>query len=102
MIKGLTIELGGAEYVVPPMTLGTIEVYEDKLEDLAGMANKDVRALILDVGLASLNRNYPDMTRDELKEIVDIGNMNDLLDACMDVSGLKRKALEAGEAQGQS
>ncbi|MDO5058584.1 MAG: hypothetical protein Q4D82_01420 [Neisseria sp.] len=93
--KGVKVELGGEIYVVPPLTLGALEQLQDDIAKMNGNTafNEQVN-VISKVGLAALQRNYPEMTREKLLEIVDVSNMNELFEAVMDVSGLKRKAQE--------
>jgi probable phage associated protein len=53
---------------------------------------------VIDCAHAAMKRNYPDMTREEVADLIDIGNMNEVFAAVMDVSGLKRKEQEAAQA----
>lgn len=99
MIKGITIDLGGADYVVPPLSIGSLERLQDRIEAFEGGMGKESVSLMVDVAEAALKRNYPDITRDSLVEIMDVSNMEDIFSAVMDVSGLKRKAIDAGEAE---
>jgi hypothetical protein len=98
VIKGITIDLGGADYVVPPLSIGALERLQDRLNTFQGGMDKEAVALMVDVAEAALKRNYPDITRDIIVEIMDVSNMEDIFAAVMDVSGLKRKAIDAGEA----
>lgn len=98
--KGVNVELAGVVYVVPPLTLGMLERLQDDIAAMNGGADFNGQVgVIVKVGLAALQRNYPDMTREKLLDIVDVANMNELFEAVMDVSGLKRKAQEAGETE---
>jgi hypothetical protein len=94
--------MGGEDFIVPPLSLGSIEFYQDRLDIFIGGMSKESIALMVDVALAALIRNYPDMTRERLLTIMDVANMNDVFGAVMDVSGLRRKEAEAGEALGVS
>lgn len=53
---------------------------------------------VIDCAHAALKRNYPDLTREEAADLIDIGNMNEVFAAVMDVSGLKRREQEAAQA----
>lgn len=100
--KGVGVELNdGATYVFPPLTLGYLEANGDALGAL-DPASKEGRGAMIDAAFASARRNYPDLTREALLELIDLSNMVDVFEAVMDVSGLKRKAQEtgAGEALG--
>lgn len=95
MIKGIQMELGdGQKYVIPPLTLGALEDLQERIENVGGLDKESVAAMI-DVTLAALKRNYPDMTRETVRELVDVATMGDVFEACMDASGLKRRAIEA-------
>ena len=101
-VKGLLIELGGRELVVPPLALGALEQLQARLVQFKGdIRDKDQVATAIDAAHAALKRNYPDMSRDEVAEMIDVGNMAEVFEAVMDVSGLKRKEIEAGEAAGR-
>lgn len=101
-VKGLPLELGGTVYVVPPLSLGAFEQLQERLIGFTGDIGDKVQiATVIDALHASLRRNYPDMTREAAAELVDVGNMLEVFEAVMDVSGARRKAAEAaasGEA----
>ncbi len=97
--KGIPVQLGETTFVIPPLALGALEQLQDRIAAFKG----DIRdatqvATVLDAAHSALKRNYPEMTRDEVADLVDVGNMAEVFEAVMDVSGLKRKELEAGEA----
>lgn len=104
-IKGVPVEMGGEVYIIPPLTLGRLDYFRERIAkasgDGANMLNPDTQRLALEVVHAALVRNYPDMTVDAVGEILDLGNMGEAFTATMDVSGVMRKAAEAaasGEA----
>lgn len=96
--KGIQVELGNVSYVVPPLPLGALEVFQDRMSTFTGGMDPESIRFTIDVAHASLKRNYPDLTRDDVAELIDVGNMQEILDAVLDVSGLKRKAAEAAAA----
>lgn len=91
---GIAIALAGDEYIVPPLNLGTLEQMQKRLQDFNGGIDAASVNTVLDATHAALLRNYPEITRDEIAELVDVGNMQEIMQAVMDVSGLRRKALE--------
>jgi hypothetical protein len=102
-VAGIPLVMGdGNTYVIAPLTLGAIEDMQGAIGDVGGELSPAAIKAIVDVTHASLKRNYPEMTRNEARELVDIGNMMAVFEACMDVSGMKRKALEEGEAPGEA
>ena len=102
-IKGVTVELNGTNYVIPPIALGALEQLQERIVAFNGNI-QDIKQIstVIDCAYAAMRRNYPDMTRGEVADLIDISNMNEVFVAMMDVSGLKRKeqeAAQAGEAQ---
>lgn len=96
-IKGITLILAGDKYVIPPLTLGALEDVQERLASYDGSLSKESIATVIDVTLLAVRRNYPDMTRESLRGIIDLENMADVMNAVMDVSGLRRKEIESGE-----
>lgn len=98
MIKGLKLHLGDADYEIPPIALGDLERLQDRLAAYQGGIDTESIATVIDVAHAALKRNYPEISRAEVGSLVDVGNMAEVFEAVMDVSGLKRKEQAAGEA----
>lgn len=102
-VKGIPVELGGEVLIVPPLSLGSLEQLQAGIAGFTGdVFDKAQIALVIDAALAALRRNYPEMTRERVAEFIDVANMPEVFEALMDVSGLKRKSMEAvtpGEAQ---
>jgi len=92
VIPGLTIAMGGADWVVPPLTLGQLRRLMPRLQQLgevgAAMAEPQI-AVLIDVVAAALQRNYPDMTAERVEELLDLGNAAAVLGAVLTGSGLK-------------
>lgn len=97
-IKGITLELGGDNYVVPPMPLGALELLQDRIEAFTGGLDKQSVSTVIDCLHAALKRNYPEKTREDVAGLVDVGNMQDVMLTVMDVSSMRRKQIEADEA----
>ncbi len=98
-IKGVTVELSGTNYVIPPIALGALEQLQERIGAFDGNV-QDTKQIstVIDCAHAALKRNYPDMTREQVADLIDIANMGDVFAAVMDVSGLKRKEQEAAQA----
>ncbi|WP_445364895.1 hypothetical protein ACJJJB_00040 (plasmid) [Microbulbifer sp. ANSA001] len=102
--KGIPVELGGKTYIVPSMSLGSVEKMIDRIQEFSGGLDPESIGIALDATHAAIVRNYPDFTREELTEEMDLGNMVEIMHAVMDVSGLRRKAAEqeaASEVAGE-
>lgn len=104
MIPGVIVNLGGTDYEVPPLSLGSLETLQDRLGAFnAGDISPKTVAVVVDATLLALKRNYPDMTRERVGDLLDLGNMLRVMQAVMDVSGIHRATAEAGKVQaGQS
>lgn len=100
---GIVKVLGGVEYVIPPISLGALQQLHGRITQFSDQVDAESINTVIDVTHAALKRNYPDITLEEVKELVDVGNMFELFEAVMDVSGMKRKAIEAGgQEQGEA
>lgn len=99
MIKGIPFDFGGRTLIIPPLSLGNLETLEPQLATFRGDA-KDPKNIstALDCITAALKRNYPDTTREQVADMVDLGNMAEVMQAVMDSAGIRRKALEASAA----
>lgn len=95
-VNGILLELSGEMFVVPPVPLGVLEQMHEPIKAVNGdISDLGQVSTIIDVTLAALRRNYPDLTRERLADLLDIGNMVEVFQAVMDVSGMRRKSLEA-------
>jgi hypothetical protein len=105
MIPGIEFDFGGGRrYVVPPLALGDLELYQERIAAIQGLQMLDPVAVktVLDVTHAALSRNYPEMTRDQVGQLIDVGNMDEVLACVLDAGGIKRKMLAAGGEQGNA
>lgn len=101
-IKGIPVEIGGVIRIVPPLSLGAIQQLQGPLSKFTGDIN-DMSSIgvVIDAAFSALKRNYPDLTREEVADDIGLENMNEVLEAVMDVSGLKRKTKEAENDAGK-
>lgn len=97
MIKGTEVDLGGTTYIVPPLNLAALERFQDRLENYTGGLDRESVSFVVEVAYAAIKRNYPDMTIDQLKELIDLGNIQQVFEAVMNVSGLVARSAPAGE-----
>ena len=91
-IPGRRINLGGVEFVMAPLNLDGVREYPTRLTAMQAI-KVDVDdpgpffEAAADVLLLSLARNYPDLTRDELVALLDMGNVREASAALREVSG---------------
>lgn len=87
--------LDGREYVVPPVTIGALMQVQERLEAMtANLMSPENLDTVMTIAHAALKRNYPELTREQLLDMLDVGNVKDVFDAVVDAGGLRRKALE--------
>jgi len=90
---------GGVELTIPPLNLGALEQLAPRLEKYRGGVSTEAIGTVIDAALTALKRNYPEITREEVGDLVDMDNMIEVMACIMDVSGLKRKAQESALGQ---
>lgn len=97
LIKGVTVEMGGEAWVIPPLTLGQVEDLQDDIAKLSGGNPREQFAIMATVVHAAMVRNYPELTLECVRnELLDLANVFEVTDAVMGSSGLVKAAL--GEA----
>lgn len=92
--RGTTIHIDGLPFVFAPLSLGAVEKL---LPALQGFQPNDV-GTVIDVAHKSLKRNYPDITRDDVADMLYMDQLEDVMSAVMSVSGLKSKQAQEGES----
>lgn len=97
-VKGIPYTFGDSVLVIPPLSLGAMERLQERLAGMSDdMFDPENIGTVIDTVHAALKRNYPDMTREEVADMIDLENMQEAMTCAMDISGLKRKALEASK-----
>ena len=101
MYKGIKHTFdNGEEYIIPPVSIGTLDILEEEYGKMTTWGVTTDRKLMTDTIYAAMKRNYPDLTEAKFKnELVDFGNMIELMNYAMDSGSAIRKAREAGESK---
>jgi hypothetical protein len=101
MVPGVTVAMGGQDWIVPPLTLGQLRRLMPKVRQLteigASMGEPQISVLV-DIVTAALQRNYPEITPDQVENFLDLGNASAVLNAVLTGSGLKPSGAAVGEA----
>ena len=101
MIPGVTVAMGGRDWLVPPLTLGQLRRLMPKVRQLteigASMGEAQIGVLV-EIVATALQRNYPDATADMVEDLLDLGNASAVLNAVLTGSGLKLRDSRLGEA----
>ncbi len=92
-VPGSEFILGGQTFIVAPMTATTYEQHKGVLFETTSIPEM---GLVAELTFCSLRRNYPDITRAQVLDLVDRSNFLLLWELLMDASGLMR---QAGEMQ---
>ena len=104
MIDGVKVQMGGMEFVVPPLTINSFRKLQTELRNLqefpGGLPNEEQFEAITKLVQAALARNYPEQTVESVGDLIDTSNMQAVLAAVMSVSGMKER--QAGEAVSRS
>lgn len=100
--EGVRIELGGRAFVMPPLTLKHLRIHGGvirSLGDLKGIpSDQDVDGIVTLIH-AALSRNYPELTREEIEDLVDVTNLAPTFQAMVGQSGLTRVAKDAASGE---
>jgi hypothetical protein len=100
MIPGVTIAMGGRDWLVPPLTLGQLRRLMPKVRQLTeiGATMGEVQiGVLVEIVASALQRNYPDATADVVENLLDLGNASIVLNAVLTGSGLKLHDDRLGE-----
>jgi len=102
---GDKVTIGDREFVVPPLTFKQIRNLEPQIKLMGsgdirpGETQEKFNALITVVH-AALSRNYPQLSRDDLEDLIDLSNVLPVVNAVMGVSGFRKLLGEGGAGDG--
>jgi hypothetical protein len=90
MIPGTTIILGDREWLVPPLSLAQLQHFLPRVQELnaaaaagpAGLGAEQL-AVLVEVVTAAMQRNYPEITTDQVGNLLDLGNAPTVLAATL-------------------
>jgi hypothetical protein len=95
-IPGTPVNLGGMDYIMPPLNLDQVQEFESIIPKLGQRPTlRENLEEALPLIHAALSRNYPEITIEDLRKILDLGNFSIACDALVTVSGYTKAS--AGE-----
>lgn len=96
-IDGASVKMGGKEYTIPPLTFRHIQKLEpliNSIGQIQGTPTEKQMDAVAEIVHMAMSRNYPEMKREDVLDLLDLGNLKSVLDAVMGISGLVNKAGE--------
>jgi hypothetical protein len=95
--EGISVKLGGREFIVPPLNFKPLRRFLPIVQNLQNESDPiKLMDIYVDILHAAIRRNYPEMTRDDLEELLDFSNAPKVFQAIMGASGLKTGEKLAG------
>jgi hypothetical protein len=76
---GLPVELGGVQYTMPPLSARAARLYWPRMQAMQRGEEPEPLQLAAEVVHACLARNYPDLSQEQVEDLVDLGNSEELL-----------------------
>ena len=94
---GEWVRIGDEEYKIPPLAFETLQELPERLEPLRAMApgaapNKAQMEAIVGLIHTAMRRNYPEITAEDVRGMLDLGNYQAIFSAVMRVAGLRKEA----------
>jgi hypothetical protein len=89
-IPGVAVNLGGHLLVLAPLGIGKAREFSERGKALEPSDTDGMQALGIAMVHASLARNYPEITLDEVEALLDVGNLQEATQAIAAQSGLKK------------
>jgi hypothetical protein len=109
LIQGRPMQLGRRVLICPALNLKGMRVYKEELnfiergvpEEKRGDREEQYKFLstLATVALAALQRNYPDITLEEVEDGIDFNNVREITQAVMGASGYLTTSEEDGHVR---
>ena len=98
VIPGIDITDGARTFTVAPMNLRILlceptKGYVDRIKQGPGQDAESFQGAAIELILACVKRNHPEATKDDLLDMVNAGDLGDLLAGMMQASGLRERPL---------
>jgi hypothetical protein len=101
MHDGISVRLGGDEFIVPALTfrqLRTLLPKLDRLQDPGARFDAAQLDAVVDIAHAALGRNYPDLTREDLEDRLTFADVPNVIAAVLTGSGLSQPITQGARA----
>jgi hypothetical protein len=87
--EGEEVTIGGKKWIMPAMNFIGMERFRATLNKWGELTEEEQAEQSLAIILHCFQRNYPKVTLEQLKEMVDLGNVKELTQIAMGRSGFK-------------
>jgi hypothetical protein len=87
LVPGKEMQLNGTMYIIAPLNAAAVKLYRDDIKNVFIGGLPDIE-LVAKLTLASLQRNYPQMTLQKVEEIIDYQNYFEVWESLLNLSGL--------------
>lgn len=99
---GVEMRLGNKAYIVPPLSLKKVRALQPRIEklDISAMGALSPEALetVVEMAHAALARNYPEITLAEVEELLDLGNIGEVMKVILGQNKFTEKKTETETA----
>ena len=91
--EGTKKNIGGDNYIIPALSLKQVKNLKPEIDLVSdSTSDQDIRFDAMSkIIFTALSRNYPDITEDQVKDMLDLNNILEIIDAVMNVSGFKKR-----------
>lgn len=96
---GISVRLGRKSYVIAPISLGKLKLLRKELTAYKEDLSEESIDTVIKSLFYSLQRNYPDITLEQVEEMIDVSNAGEIMRCVMDHSGMYRAKLEKEAAE---
>lgn len=96
MIPGTRVTLGEHTYLIPPLNFAAMQLHREFIANCMGGEMDPANAIrtdfpeMVDIIFSAIRRNYKNLSREELMEDLDVGNMVPAFEAVLKVSGFEQ------------
>jgi hypothetical protein len=92
-IDGHPVRMAGQDWILAPLNFRQLRVtLKQAFVDLQSSDTEARFNAFEQIVHASLSRNYPDLTIEQVEEMLDMSNVMEVVDAVMNISGMARRA----------
>ncbi|RBB38909.1 hypothetical protein DPV79_16145 [Burkholderia reimsis] len=103
LIDGVSVKLGARDFVIPPLNFKLLQTLAEPLAVVnkggSFVSDPETRAAFVAVITACVQRNYPEVTNDDMLDLLDVSNAQAAMLALLGVSGYEAKPNGKGAAQ---